>query len=271
MTTSTAHPSIGPAAPQACVVKGAVTDAFGDQVAGDHVVLVAGRHQEDVATDAGGFYETTDLAAPPVDVFDPAVDEAFVGLVLENRARAPGGYRILFGRGVVAVMLSDLFVPGPGEDCVRDFDLRSIPSSYRALVGNAPKALWADWVEIYELVGRARLLAETLEPFLDYGLLLEVAAGCECYGEVFYQGGLSDGRQVLDRLFIAIDMSASLLSDPGRPDDREYHEMGRDFLADAFGNAMPDDGRDVDHGGYYHNFSSTDAWTEGSPSSSPSW
>jgi hypothetical protein len=215
-----------------------------------------------VATDATGFYETTDLASLPEETFDPEFDEALVGILLEDYTRDPARSRIFYGKKNIAWMASDLFVPGPGEDCVRDFDLRSIPTSYRDQIGNVPKEYWADWIEIYQRLRNAWILAGALEPSLDYGLPLSVYAGCDCEGGVYYAGSLSRGGQVINRPFIAIDISASLFDDPGRPDNREYHEMGHAFMADAFGDALPDSAGDVNHGGY-RNPSSTDSWTEG--------
>lgn len=61
---------------------------------------------------------------------------------------------------------------------------------------------------------------------------------------------------------LVLGTAATLRTDPGAPDDREYHELGHHALATAFG-ALPRARAHVDGGGYHHDATSTAAWTEG--------
>jgi hypothetical protein len=53
----------------------------------------------------------------------------------------------------------------------------------------------------------------------------------------------------------------SFLSSQNRPKNREWHEYGHNFMADAFGNLFPDEAGRTNHSGYF-NLSSSDSWTE---------
>lgn len=59
-------------------------------------------------------------------------------------------------------------------------------------------------------------------------------------------------------------VATSDVNDGGRADNREWHEFGHHFMADAFGNRMPDDAMQpaANHAGYM-NASTGDSWTEG--------
>lgn len=61
---------------------------------------------------------------------------------------------------------------------------------------------------------------------------------------------------------IVLGRAASSLDDPGRPDNREYHELGHHALALGLG-ALPASSDQTDDGGYYENAGSTRALTEG--------
>lgn len=61
---------------------------------------------------------------------------------------------------------------------------------------------------------------------------------------------------------IVLGRAATGLGDDGRPDNREYHELGHHALALAFG-ALPRSPDNRDGGGYHQNPSSAAAWTEG--------
>jgi hypothetical protein len=66
--------------------------------------------------------------------------------------------------------------------------------------------------------------------------------------------------------FIAIGPTSSLLSYNGRPDNREYHEMGHWQQANLLGGILPIDcpqGQDCTHKGYFVNRNSTDSYVEG--------
>ena len=57
-------------------------------------------------------------------------------------------------------------------------------------------------------------------------------------------------------------VSASDVNNGSRPDNREWHEFGHHFMADAFGNLLPVDGPRVNHDGY-KNTTTSDSWIEG--------
>ena len=59
-------------------------------------------------------------------------------------------------------------------------------------------------------------------------------------------------------------MLDSHVNDGSRPDNREWHEFGHHFMADAFGNRIPDNGitPSKNHDGY-KNASTSDSWVEG--------
>lgn len=57
-------------------------------------------------------------------------------------------------------------------------------------------------------------------------------------------------------------VAPSHVNDGSRPDNREWHEFGHHFMADAFGNLMPRVLPRVNHDGY-KNPTTSDSWTEG--------
>ncbi len=85
---------------------------------------------------------------------------------------------------------------------------------------------------------------------------------------VYYVGPRTNGANAGVQPYINIETfnGTSLVSDPARPDNREWHEFGHHVMADTLGNMSPVfafNGRnDSNHGGF-GNPSTTDSWTEG--------
>jgi len=251
--------------PEPCTVSGDVIDAERRPIAGVHIVLSFGTHKQDVATDSGGHYQFEEIGGEAVDGFDPATDTVRVSLILEEYAHQPGRFRVLFSRGTASIR-SDRFLITPEEDCRRGFDIGAIPDDYA--VDWPPAELWPDVTEIYQRTQNAWALADELGVKTDYGLPLRVFTfdgkdkdGDEKFGK--WVGSTSNGLQFMERPYIALGDATSLLTDGGWPDNREYHEFGHHFLADAFGDAIPDAAANTNHAGYYRNPSSSDSWTEG--------
>ncbi|MBX3050633.1 MAG: IPT/TIG domain-containing protein [Caldilineaceae bacterium] len=131
----------------------------------------------------------------------------------------------------------------------------------------------ADLGVIYYHTHQASDLVRLLYPKLDYSLPVDMV-GFANAGGVFWQGEFSDGSNAGVDPYISIEAAnnSSLISDGGRPDNREWHEFGHHVMADTFENKMPDDPAnchspplptdDCNHGGY-DNVSTTDSWSEG--------
>ena len=76
-------------------------------------------------------------------------------------------------------------------------------------------------------------------------------------------GSHSDGSYVTQRPFIAFGADTSALQHGGRPDNREYHEIGHLAQHQLFSQALPLHPENANHGGYYRNPSTSDSWVEG--------
>ncbi|MBI3958899.1 MAG: IPT/TIG domain-containing protein [Chloroflexi bacterium] len=126
---------------------------------------------------------------------------------------------------------------------------------------------------IYHHTHQATDLVRPLFPKLNYSLPVDIV-GFAAQTGVFWQGAFSDGSNPGVDPFISIEAvnGASLISDGGRPDNREWHEFGHHVMADIFADKMPADPApcnspplptdSCNHGGYA-NISTTDSWTEG--------
>ena len=251
--------------PEHCTIRGDVIDPEKRPLAGVHMVLWYGTLKLDVATDSGGHYQFEEIGGEAVPGFDPAADTVKVGLILEEHAHDPGRFQVLV-RGEEASIRSDGFRITQDEDCRRDFDIAKLPDDF--VVDWPPKQFWPDITEIYQRVQTAWALADELGVETDYGLPLQVLTfngkGKRGNGRfASWQGSTSNGSQFVERPLIALGDLTSLLTDGNWPDNREYHEFGHHFLADAFENAIPKAAANENHAGYYKNPSSADSWTEG--------
>ena len=136
-----------------------------------------------------------------------------------------------------------------------------------------PAADLDDLGVIYYHTHQASDMMRPLFPKLDYFLPVDIVGYATQVG-VFWKGAFSNGSNAGTDPYISIEAAngSSLISDGGRPDNREWHEFGHHVMADTFANLMPADPApchtlplptdSCNHGGY-DNVSTTDSWTEG--------
>ena len=238
--------------------------------------FIVGRVDNQLGVDPG----ETKVDLPPD--FDPGTESVHLELRLAEAGHSPSRYEVFAPHNFVAQqtrMSSDSLAWeteckfGVAE---RDFDLGNIPKTYTAWPG---VEIWPDLGEVYDRIGRAWALADMLGVKLTAGLPLPIYTFCDWQAtSVMAARLLDDPPRLCDTAtnvftsvpttarthptFIAIGSDSTLLTDGGWPDNREYHEFGHFFQAEALG-AFPIDPADANHGGYYANPSSTDSWTEG--------
>lgn len=273
----TTLPQPAAAAQSACTVHGTVLDSFGQPVPGIRIRLALGVSLLNTATDERGAYAFSKAALARARAVDRSGGLMSVDLMSEEWAHDPGRFTVL-ARQVGGVLRSDRFTASDGGDgnggCRRDFDLRSLPAEYTAV--NPAREQWPDLVEIYQRTQQAWTLADRLGVDLAFGVPLRIYAWCDdprfgCPAgpssaelEIAgFAGTRSDGSYVNDFPFIVLSGAASAIDNGSRPDNREYHEIGHFFQSRLFANALPLDPRNVGHGGYYRNPSSSDSWVEG--------
>lgn len=276
-TTAPAATTSVPTDPGDCIIRGRVTDAgarpTGPPDPGGHplvgvrvALLFEDRTEIEVAaTDNDGRYEFT-LSKDSVPFsFDPAVNLFLVSLRLAEAAHDPPRFEIIYNLGRTALWSTPFLLDGDCPDGVIDVDfpLGAIPDDYLPKLPDAE--YWDDIGETYHRIHDAMRLADLLGQPLDMEHLL-VCAFCDKRAEptkVFWCGPNSNGGKCSATPWIGMGSAASTLADPGWPDNREYHEFGHHFQADAFGNAAPRHSANKNHAGYYVNPYSTDAWVEG--------
>lgn len=248
----------------------------GDPLIGVRMSLLFNDTDEEVqvvASDDQGRYELflaeSDLPAG----FDPQTSDIRVRLRLEEYAHSPSRFAIS-SEGQQTSLLSDpIILANECDDGLveRDFLIADLPPDYFYEWPFADK--WEALAEIYDRVHRATALADLLQQPLDYGGPLIISAFASTvdaggqpladFDAAYWQGCLSTGLQCDEQVFIALGHDTSELTDGGWPDNREYHEFGHHFLADAFNNAQPSNPGDENHAGYYANPSTTDSFGEG--------
>ena len=244
-----------------CRVQGQVLDAYRDPVPGIRVQFARDREVANQATDEDGRY---DFGVQP----DRGLERLNVELISEEYAHSPRRFRV-FAEQRLGVLRTDTFSTDDADGCRRDFDLRAVPSSYRAQWPQA--ARWPDLIEVFQRTQRAWALADLVGERLTYGLPLSVYAWCDdsalgCRPDADFAGfagSRTDGSYRTAKPYIVIGDETSGRDHGDTPDNREYHEVGHYFLADLFANELPLHPENVPHGGYYRNPSSSDAWTEG--------
>ncbi len=273
-TTTTTTPDD----PEDCIIRGRVTDAGarpsgppdigGHPLVGVRVALLFETLDEiEVeATDADGRYEFILSKDDVPFTFDPAVEQFLVSLRLAEAAHDPPRFEVGYNSGRTALWSTPFVLDGDCPDGVIDLDfpLGAIPDDYLPV---APDDFehWDDLGEIYHRTHNAMQLADLLGQRLDYEGMT-VCAFCEKKAAptlAFWCGALSNGAVCSESPWIGMGSKASTLADPGWPDNREYHEFGHHFQADAFGNAAPMHSANKNHAGYYVNPYSSDAWLEG--------
>jgi hypothetical protein len=252
--------------PATCTVRGNVTDYFGAPVPDIHISLRAGQVQLETSTLDDGSYQFPKIGDDPTSGFDPAAEPVTVALISEEWTHQPQRF-VVYHRQRGASLRADPFLIGDNGDCRRDFDMRSIPSSYTSI--GPPIDEWPDMTQIYQGIHRAWSLADMLDLHLTYGLPLQIRAFCDdasppapcSESKASFFGTKSSGSQIVDRPLISFGLSESRLLSLNWPDNREYHEFGHYVLASML-DGIPDRGADQNHGGYA-NSSSTDSWSEG--------
>lgn len=230
-----AHVPTAEAAPAACEVVGTVVDAEGKPVAGLDVRLEPGAKVPHTTTDADGRFRFARVTAP-VEV---------VATLQE------GGPRPRF---VVVESASPFELRASVDPAAARCEVALGPSPA------APQA--ADLLALYQGLRRGFALFEQLG--IARGPLLRVEANdpIASPNAAYWVGTSSFNPKDVQTPRIVLGTAATRRSDPGAPDDREYHELGHHALATAFG-ALPRTRDHVDGGGYHRNRSSADAWSEG--------
>ena len=250
-----------------CTVHGRVTDYLGRPVSGIHMRLSRGAELLNTSTGADGRYRFSDTSRLTAGSSATALS---VELLPERYGG--DGVQVLYRQ-----ILPRLRAPNIGagsEDCQRDFAISDLPASYSS--SGMPRELWPDLIELYVRSMNAWELAEDLGFDLDpngllaiYGWCNQRALGCsraegnEPTDFAGFIGSRADGSWETDKPWIVLGDATSLLGHGGRPDNREYHEVGHYAHHQLFGEALPAHPDNINHGGYYVNPSSADSWVEG--------
>lgn len=232
-----------------CEVSGVVTDADGVVVAGVEVALREGQSVRRTSTDRRGRYRFVNASGNALQV----------SVVFADGAHDPPWFRMFHERRGI-VVASDTFAAD--SNCERDFDFAAIDERFPD--GEFPRQWWADAASLHRGVTEALSLSARLG--VDLGREpLEVQAfySAASPDATFWVGTPSYAPDSDRSPFIGLGVNASTRSDGGWPGNREFHEIGHHVLARAFGGVHPRARADVNHGGYWNNATSTDAWGEG--------
>lgn len=217
-----------------CEVTGTVVDAEGHPVAGLDVRVEPGAKRRHTTTDADGRFRFARVTGP-----------AQVVVALREGGEHPR-FAIVEGPDPV-----ELRAPvDPAQSC----EVALGPASDRAQV--------ADLLELYQGLRRGFALFEVLGLRDGPRLRVEVNDPIASPEAAYWVGTSSFNPKDVQPPRIVLGTAATLRTDPGAPDDREYHELGHHALATAFG-ALPRTRDTVEGGGYHRNPSSAAAWTEG--------
>ena len=216
------------------------------------------------ATDAQGRY-SVEFICEAHDGFDPDTDKMFVDVSLKE---SRGRYDVLYRGTLVKMRSSGIAVTDNVSTYTRHFDFRGSgapPSNYLTVANNLPKAQWYEWVETFQNTADAWALADLLGEEMDFGLPLDIRADCvtaECSSNE--GGGYAFWTENGGAPYVAFGKDKARYADGGRPDNREYHEFGHHFNADAFENEFPFNGGSgsAAHEGYA-NEDSANSITEG--------
>ena len=264
------------------VFVGTVTDGWGHRLADLLVRLRAGDAEIETTTDAKGAYRF-ELVVDQTEGFDPRVDD--VRLEAWTVDRTPDGsdrFRVRFDRGFAprfvpaVVMTKPIRLTKETDQPLRidlDFgvddpvyDHATFPASL------VPTNAQDDLALIYFHLHQAFELADRLGQTLDYMLPLDVETNLHQTADdgtlvpargAFWIGNVSRYPEPVIDPWVGIGANEWTAWSPNRADNREWHEFGHHFLADAFGNALPGGTKEANHGGLYANSTSNDAWTEG--------
>ncbi len=259
------------AEPAGCGVYGQVLDRYSQPVAGIHLRLARGAELLNTVTDEQGRYrfEAGSITGRTADAFNVPLS---VELLSRESARSPGRFQIMY-RQRLASLRSDTFTAA-SSDCERDFRFAALPSNYRSTGPSLDE--WPAVIELYQNFQSGWLLAEQLgidfgpaQPFLIYAWCDDASYGC-AVGDGDEPGDFagmiatgSSNSITIDRPWLVFGEATSEIASGGRPDNREYHEMGHLVQYALFDWVLPVYPTNVNHGGYYRNETTTDSWVEG--------
>jgi hypothetical protein len=250
--------SLGDGAPatQGCAaVEGRVTDQEGRPISAAHVRLESsGVTHDEGGTGTDGRYR---LAVPP-----EAGADLRVVLLAEEFAHSPPRFKIMAGTEVIGAASPP--IDPSGESCTQDFTMTGLASGITPIPPSGidvPAAFGA-----YQAIDAAWTLATRMGPEPTVGLPLPVFLSCERPApppEVLcpVDPGVHFFRTQAGQPFIAVSSSLSS-SGPADMANMLGHEFGHFFMFSAFG-GIPLAPGTTNHGGYYVNTSSSDAWVEG--------
>lgn len=228
-----AWPSTAAAKP--CEVVGTVRDAEGQPVVGMHVRLeVRGKKPRQATTDAEGRARFAGVSGP-----------AQLVASLRDGGERP---RFTIVEGTEPVELRAEVDPA---------------SSCEVTLGpDSPRPRAADLLALYQGLYRGFALFERLGIRSGPTLRVEASDPVADPHAAYWVGTWSFNPGDVQPPRLVLGAEATLRTDPGAPDDREYHELGHHALATAFG-ALPRAREHVEGGGYHRDGTSTAAWTEG--------
>ena len=245
----------GGAPAQGCTaVEGLVTDQEGKPVSAAHVRLdSAGVTADEGGTGTDGRYR---LAVPA------GAADLRVVVLAEEFAHSPSRFKIVLGTETVGAASPP--IDPSGATCTQDFAMAGLGSGITPIPPagvDVPAAFGA-----YQAVDAAWTLAARLQPEPTVGLPLPVFLSCErstpLTGVICpVDPGAHFFRIEGGQPYIAVSSTPSS-SAPADMANMLGHEFGHFFMSSAFG-AIPQAPGSTNHGGYYVNTSSTDAWVEG--------
>lgn len=200
----------------------------------------------------------------------PEMDNLRVWAFLNYLANGTTMFRVAYeGRvpaewaGAATTVFSSRGAAGPIEKDVRFAD---VPQTVAA--GTIPKALLPDLGIIYYHSWEAFQLPPKYYVWLDLQLPLDIYAFAPT-DRVEWKGPstLSDPPYPDSLVAIGNASSQSEYWRADRPDNREWHEIGHQMMADVMGNRLLNSPGDENHGGWTYNGhsnpSTSDSWVEG--------
>lgn len=234
-----AWPHVAAAAP--CEVVGTVRDADDEPVPGLHVRLQASGRPRETSTDAEGRFRFTGVSG-----------RAEVIASLRERGEHP---RFVVVEGKDPVELRATVEPASGCEVAFGPESRARAGDLLALYQGLRRGF-----ALFDRLGIRHPAAKGSPP--PPPLRVEASDPIASPDAAYWVGTWSFNPSDVQPPRVVLGTAATLRTDPGAPDDREYHELGHHALATAFG-ALPRAKDHVDGGGYHLDPTSTAAWTEG--------
>ncbi len=200
----------------------------------------------------------------------PEMDNLRVWVRLAYLASGTTMFRVMYSArepaewaGAATTEFSSRGAAGPIEKNVRFAD---VPET--VAFGNVPKALLPDLGIIYYHSWEAFQLPPEYHLQLDLQLPLDIWAFAP-RDDVWWTGPttFSDLPYPDSDVVIGNASQQSEYQRADRPDNREWHEIGHQMMADIMGNRLPQSTGDANHGGWTYNGhsnpSTTDSWVAG--------